>query len=147
MIAGLELASKRAEYSSHAAGRAITSFSTFEKPQPLLEHGNGGIAIARIDVPFILAGETPLGRFGVRINEARIEEHRFRCFAVMAAVGAATHELRRLAPALRFGEISLMAVVARHQFCTHGRPADFQPPTVPRWPRSSRFPSKPSAML
>src|SRR6476620_2458643 len=141
MVAGPELAGKRAEDRSHAGSQRIAGFRAFEEPETFLEHADRRIAVSAIDVAVVLAGKSPLGSLGLVIDEPRIDEQRFRGFTMGRAVEAAAYQLGGLAPArwLRAPGILL------HQLCTHGRPAAFQPPTVARWPSASRLPSNPSA--
>ena len=79
----------------------IAGLRTLQEPQPLLEHGDGRIAIAAIDIAVILAGEAPLGGLRLVIDEARIDEERFRRLAMRRAVEAAADQLGGLAPAGR----------------------------------------------
>jgi hypothetical protein len=70
VIAGLELAGERAEDRGHAGSERIAGFRPFQQPQPLLEHGDGRIAVPAIDIAVILAGEALLGGFRLVIDEA-----------------------------------------------------------------------------
>ena len=99
MIARLQLAGERAEDRGHAGGQRIAGLRPFEQRQALLEHGDGGIAVAAIDIAVILAREAALGGFGLVIDEARIEEEGFRGFAMRRAVKSAADELGGVAPA------------------------------------------------
>ena len=66
MVAGLQLAGERAEHRRHAGGQRVAGLGTFEQPQPLLEHGDGRIAVAAIDIAVILAGKAALGGLAAR---------------------------------------------------------------------------------
>src|SRR5690606_28855179 len=102
--------------------------------------GNGRIAVAGIDIAVVLAGKAGRRRLAVRIDEPRGQVECLGGFAEMRAVEAATHQL---------GGVAALGCDLRSHVhpCTHGKPARFQPPTVPRWPSRSRSPSKPCATL
>ena len=89
VIARLHLAGQRAPNGGHAGCRAIAGFRAFQQAQAFFEHGDGGVAIAGIDIAVILAREAAFGRFGVWVDEARIEIHGFGGFAMMGTLGAA----------------------------------------------------------
>ena len=99
LVAGLELAGERAEHRRHAGSNGIAGLRTLQKLKPLLEHGDGRIAVAAIDIAVILAGKAALGGLRLVIDEARIDEERFRRLAMRRAVEPAADQLGCLAPA------------------------------------------------
>ncbi len=114
MVSRLDLAGDGSEHGRHAACRAVAGFGPLQKPQAVFEHRNGRIAIPRVNISLVLAGEAPLRRFRVGIYETGVEEHRFGCLAVLAAIGPAANEFCSLPPRLGIGKVGLMAIIARH---------------------------------
>ena len=104
MVAGAQLAGECSPHRRHAARRAVTGLRTFEEAQAFLEHGDGRIAIAGVDVP-LLPGKPAFSGLGVGIDKAGIEKQRFRSFAVLGSADATANEFRRFAPAGGIGKI------------------------------------------
>ena len=62
LVASANERSERREHGCHTAGGRHTRFGAFDQAKPFLEHRHGRVAVARIDVTIVLAGE---GRFGL----------------------------------------------------------------------------------
>ena len=67
---------QRGEHGGHAGGRRERRGRTLDQAQPLLEHRDGGVAVARVDVAVDLAGERLLGVGGRLVDVARRQVER-----------------------------------------------------------------------
>ncbi len=97
-VAGLEEAGHRGKDRGHAGRRAAHSFGAFEQAQPLLEHRDRRIGVARIDIARALVLERFLGFLGALIDEARGHVDRFASLFELRALQAAMRQHRARAP-------------------------------------------------
>ena len=72
----------------------------FQRRQAVLEHGHGGIGVARIHHSFFVVGEARRGLRRVVEHEARGEEQRFGVLVELGAHLAGAHALGRQSDAL-----------------------------------------------
>ena len=152
---------QRHEHRGHAGAGGEARLGALDLAQSLLEHRDGGVAVAGVDEALLLAVERRLSRLGGLVHVAGVEEHRLggllegRAHLAGAdpqGVGVETFgELVVLHPLL-----SVYWCVWAGRACVCGgagqdwrqaRPATFQPLTVPRCPSASGSPSKPPATL
>ena len=97
-IAGLQQRQQREEHRRHAGRGGAAGLGAFERRQPVLEHGDGGIAEARILVVAALALEGGLGLLRARVGVARGQEQRLRRLVEVAAQLSAAHGTRLRPP-------------------------------------------------
>ena len=102
-VAGLQSGEQGGEHRGHAARRGPALRGPFEEGQPLLEHGNGGVGVARIDVAFLLALEGALRLLRRVVDVTRRHEEALAGLREPGALEAAAHQLRGLAPGLSIG--------------------------------------------
>ena len=118
VIAGVELAHERREDRRHAARRRLAGVRALDQREAILEHGDGGIAEAPVDVARLFVRRARVALRGRVVDKARGQIERLVGLAVMRAVDPATHQLGRGCP----------------------RPLAFLPPHMqkprPRWPGS-----------
>jgi hypothetical protein len=109
VVAGAHLAHDCGGHCRHSGGKAASGFGAFQERNALLEHVDGRIGKAPIDVPRRLVEEARLGIGRCRIDEAGIDEHRLGGFPVLAALGAAMDDtgLRRAAAGIGEGVLFL----------------------------------------
>ena len=113
MVAGLQMAKQRGRDRGHAARGAARGVGAFQRAHARLEHGDGGVGVAAIDVALLVALEAGFGLLGAGVDVARVEEDGFRRLAELAAKRSLMHELRRRLPAAR----AFLSVLV----CDHGR--------------------------
>ena len=100
VVARLEVAQERGCHGGHAARRAAGGFRAFKRAHALLEHGDGRVRVAAIDIAVRLAFEAGFGLLGAVIDIARVEKKGFGGFAELAAQRPLMHQLRGGAPSL-----------------------------------------------
>ena len=87
-VARLQLAHQSREHRRHAAGGGEAALRTFVSGKPVLEHGDGRVAEARIDEPGAVIGEGGFRLLGRAIDEAGSHEDRFAGLVEAAPGGA-----------------------------------------------------------
>ena len=70
VIAGLEEAQQRGRHRRHPRGRGAGRLRPFQQAHALLEHADGGIGEARVDVARVLVLEAGLGLLGAGVDVA-----------------------------------------------------------------------------
>ena len=126
-IAGVQLAREACEHRRHAARSGAAELRPFEQRKPILQHGDGGVGVARIDVDVGLALEGGFRLFGGFVNIARRHEETLASLGEVRALRASAHEPRGRPPrAYRFcGRVHRF-------FLSAGRPEQRKPrPLVP----------------
>ena len=86
VIAVLQLAQQGGKHRRHAGGGGEAGLRTIDLGQPLLEHGNRGIAVAGIDEALVVAEKAGLRLLGAVVDKAGVEVQRFRGLAMGRAV-------------------------------------------------------------
>ena len=92
VVAALHAAQERRRDRAHARREAQRGFRTFQRAHAVLEHGDRGVGVARINEALVLALEAGLGLLGGVVDEALREVERLRRFAVRRAGGARMDE-------------------------------------------------------
>ena len=75
-VTGAQQRAQRGEHRGHAARGGERRGRTLDQAQPLLEHGDGRVAVARVDEAVDLAGERLLRDGRRRVDVAGGQEHR-----------------------------------------------------------------------
>ena len=87
-VARLQLAHQRREHRRHAAGRGEAALGALVGCKPVLEHGDGRVAEARIDEPGAVVGEGGFRFLRRAVDEAGGHEDRFAGLVEAAPGGA-----------------------------------------------------------
>ena len=69
-----------------------------DQRKTVLEHGDGGVTEAAVDVAGLLIRRARIALFGGLVDEARGQVERLVGFAMLRALGAAPHQLGGLSP-------------------------------------------------
>ncbi len=100
MIARLQLAHQRRRHRAHAGSRGERRVRPFQRAHALLEHGDRGVLVARVDITVLVALEAGFGGLGAVVDETLREVERLGRFPVGRAVGAAMDEFGGRLPAI-----------------------------------------------
>ena len=95
-LAGAQSAEEGSEHRRHSARRGAAGFRAFEQPQPLLEHLNGRIAVARVKETLAVVLERGFRLRGAAVDKAGGQIERFAGFLKPAAHRTAAHQDGRL---------------------------------------------------
>ena len=89
MVARLQNSHHRTVYGGHAGGAGESIFRSFQSGDPVLEHGDGRVSIARVD-ELLTPGvqKTRFGIFGCVVDKPLGQEDRFGDLSILAATGA-----------------------------------------------------------
>ena len=98
MVACAKLAHQGREDSRHAGGGRLAGVGALDQRKTVLEHGDGGVAEAAVDVAGLLVRRARIALFGGLVDEARGQVERLVGFAMLRALGAAPHQLGGLRP-------------------------------------------------
>ena len=82
----------------HAARRRLAGVRALDQGEAILEHGDGGIAEASVDVARLFARRARVALRGRLVDKARGQVERLVGLAVMRANDPATHQLGRRVP-------------------------------------------------
>ena len=94
MVAGFQGGHRGRQDGRHSRCGRDAGLRTFERREPLLESGHGGIGEARIDIARRVVAEAVRGLRGILEHEARGEEQPFRVLVELAAMDAGAHRQR-----------------------------------------------------
>ncbi len=131
------------EHRRHAGGRGEARLRPLQQPQPLGEHLDGRVAVARVDEAVDVAGERRLRVGRGRVHVARGQVQGLRGLVEPRAAETPAHGDGVGAP-----ESTHPRALQRSPVTTAARAAP--PPATrspPRWSSGSRSPSKPSSTL
>ena len=122
MVPGLQVTQQRGGDGGHAARRAARGGSTLERAHARLEHRDGRVGVAAIDIARLVALEPRLGLLGGLIDIARVEEDGLGGLAELTAQRPLMHEPRCRAPGARAALIVFTCPHGRHSFRLEPRP-------------------------
>ena len=98
VVARAKLAHQGREDRRHAGGGRLAGIRALDQCEAVLEHGDGGVAEAAVDVAGLFVRRARIALRGRVVDEARGEVERLAGFAVMRAVDSAPHQLCGLPP-------------------------------------------------
>ena len=93
MIARAQLAHQGREDCRHAGGSRLAGVRALDQREAVLEHGEGGVAEAAVDVARFFVRRARVALRCRVVDVARGEVERLAGFAVMRALGPAPHQL------------------------------------------------------
>ena len=98
VVAGPKLAHQGREDRRHAGGSCLASVGALDQREAVLEHGDGGVAEATVDVAVLFVCSARVSLRCRVVDKARGQEERLAGFAMMRALGSAPHQLGGLRP-------------------------------------------------